>query len=58
MPASVARLDIVETERGAHTIGFDPETNHVYAFLRVTHRSAVFATSRDHGSTANERTTP
>jgi len=40
------RLDAVETERGAHTIGFAPDTHRIYAFLPLTHRAAVFAASR------------
>lgn len=40
-----ARLDVVETERGAHTIGLDPDGHRVYAFLPATHRAAVFAAS-------------
>lgn len=37
------RVDAVETERGAHTIGFDPDRQRVYAFLPATHRAAFFA---------------
>jgi DNA-binding beta-propeller fold protein YncE len=37
------RLETVPTEFGAHTIGFDPERNKVYAFLPETHRAAVYA---------------
>lgn len=43
---AMRRLAIVETERGAHTIAFDPTQNTVYAFLPETHRAAVF---RDQG---------
>jgi DNA-binding beta-propeller fold protein YncE len=35
-------IDVVETEKGAHTIGFDAARNKVYAFLPQTHRAAVF----------------
>ncbi|MHB8961138.1 MAG: YncE family protein [Candidatus Limnocylindrales bacterium] len=41
-----SRLDVVETERGAHTIGLDPDGHRVYAFLPATHRAAVFEASR------------
>jgi DNA-binding beta-propeller fold protein YncE len=37
------RRETVPTEFGAHTIGFDPERNKVYAFLPETHRAAVYA---------------
>ena len=43
---SLARVDAIETERGAHTIGFDPGTHRVYAFLPVTHRAAIFTAAR------------
>ena len=33
----------VETEKGAHTIGFDSIRHKVYAFLPGSHRAAVFA---------------
>lgn len=36
------RLQTVQTERGAHTIGFDPIRNTVYAFLPETHRAAIY----------------
>jgi DNA-binding beta-propeller fold protein YncE len=36
------RMDTVNTEKGAHTIGFDPLQNKIFAFLPVTHRAAVF----------------
>ncbi len=32
----------VPTEKGAHTIAFDPDRNKVYAFLPQTHRAAVY----------------
>jgi DNA-binding beta-propeller fold protein YncE len=37
------KVDAVATERGAHTIGLDPDRHRVYAFLPGTHRAAVFA---------------
>ena len=37
------RIDVVATERGAHTIGLDLDRHRVYAFLPATHRAAVFA---------------
>ena len=37
------RLESVRTEAGAHTIGFDPSRNTVYAFLPNTHRALVYA---------------
>lgn len=40
------RLETVRTEAGAHTLGFDPSRNTVYAFLPNTHRALVF---RDRG---------
>ncbi|MGA8654549.1 MAG: hypothetical protein WB586_00230, partial [Chthoniobacterales bacterium] len=36
------RIESVETEPGAHTIGFDAERNKVYAFLPNSHRAAVY----------------
>lgn len=44
--AAMRRIESVPTERGAHTIGFDPDRNKVYAFLPETHRAAVY---RDRG---------
>jgi DNA-binding beta-propeller fold protein YncE len=35
-------LETVTTEKGAHTIGFDPLRNKIHAFLPGTHRAAVF----------------
>jgi DNA-binding beta-propeller fold protein YncE len=35
-------LESVDTERGAHTIGFDAIRNTVYALLPDTHRAAVY----------------
>ena len=36
-------LETIQTEPGAHTLGFDAERNKVYAFLPKTHRAAVYA---------------
>ena len=35
-------IETVQTERGAHTLGFDAERNRVYTFLPETHRAAVY----------------
>jgi len=35
-------IERVQTERGAHTLGFDAERNKVYTFLPETHRAAVY----------------
>jgi DNA-binding beta-propeller fold protein YncE len=35
-------IETVPTEKGAHTLGFDPERNIVYAFLPQTHRAVVY----------------
>lgn len=40
--AAWEKAETVSTERGAHTIAFDPGTQRVYAFLPDTHRAAVF----------------
>ena len=37
------RVDVVDTEQGAHTIALDPDHHRVYAFLPLTHRAVVFA---------------
>ena len=37
------RLETVRTEAGAHTLGFDPSRNTVYAFLPDTHRTLIYA---------------
>ncbi len=42
---TVERIESVPTERGAHTIGFDPARDRVYVFLPVSHRVAVFEES-------------
>jgi DNA-binding beta-propeller fold protein YncE len=39
---ALRRLQTVQTERGAHTIAFDPTRNTVYAFLPETHRAAIY----------------
>ena len=36
------RREIVVTERGAHTLAFDPSREALYAFLPDTHRAAVY----------------
>jgi DNA-binding beta-propeller fold protein YncE len=36
------RIETVQTEPGAHTLGFDAERNKVYAFLPKTHCAAVY----------------
>jgi hypothetical protein len=36
------RVETVQTERGAHTLGFDAERNKVYSFLPETHRAAAY----------------
>ncbi len=40
--AAWQRLEVVATERNAHTIAFDEGAQRVYAFLPETHRAAVF----------------
>ncbi len=42
----VERMDQIQTEPGAHTIGLDAGRHRVYAFLPLTHRAAVFAADR------------
>lgn len=39
---SMAHLGPVATERGCHTIAFDPGRARVYAFLPDTHRAAIY----------------
>ncbi len=39
---TMARVETVWTEKGAHTLAFDAERNKVYAFLPQTHRAAVY----------------
>ena len=36
------RIETVQTEPGAHTLGFDAERNKIYSFLPKTHRAAVY----------------
>ena len=36
------RVETVRTEAGAHTLGFDPSRNIVYAFLPNTHRALIY----------------
>jgi len=36
------RLETIRTEAGAHTLGFDPSRNTVYALLPDTHRALVY----------------
>ena len=43
---TMRRIESVQTERGAHTIGYDAVRDTVYAFLPDTHRAAVY---RDNG---------
>lgn len=38
-------LETIPTETGAHTLGFDPDRNKVYAFLPMTHRASVYQDS-------------
>jgi DNA-binding beta-propeller fold protein YncE len=35
-------LETIPTEKGAHTLGFVPDRNKVYAFLPLTHRASVY----------------
>ncbi len=37
------RLEMVRTEAGAHTLGFDPSRNPVYAFLPNTYQALIYA---------------
>ena len=39
---SLGRVETVVTEKGAHTLAFDPGRNLLYAFLPGTHRAAVY----------------
>jgi YVTN family beta-propeller protein len=39
---TMAKIETVNTENGAHTIAFDANRNKVYAFLPQTHRAAVY----------------
>lgn len=38
---ALAPIDVIPTEKGAHTIGFDFERNKIYAFLPQTHRALI-----------------
>ena len=38
----LTRIETIQTELGAHTIGFDAERNKIFAFLPKTHRVAAF----------------
>jgi len=38
----LTRIETIQTEPGAHTIGFDAERNKIFAFLPKTHRAAAF----------------
>ena len=40
---TLTRLEIVSTEKGAHTLAFDAARNKIYAFLPQTHQAQVFA---------------
>jgi DNA-binding beta-propeller fold protein YncE len=40
---SLSPVETIATERGAHTLAFDPASNTVYAFLPQTHRAAVYS---------------
>ncbi len=37
------QIETLTTEKGAHTIAFNPDRNRVYAFLPETHRALVYA---------------
>ena len=39
---SMRRVEVISTEKGAHTIGFDADRQKIYAFLPQTHRAAVY----------------
>ena len=43
---TMKKLGTSPTEKGAHTIAFDAETNRVYAFLPQSHRAAVYQDQR------------
>jgi DNA-binding beta-propeller fold protein YncE len=43
---SLKRVQTVTTEKGAHTLGFDPAQHKVYALLPLTHRAAIYKDSR------------
>jgi DNA-binding beta-propeller fold protein YncE len=39
---TIKRVQTVKTEEGAHTIGYNPEGDKVYAFLPETHRASIY----------------
>jgi DNA-binding beta-propeller fold protein YncE len=39
---SLRHMETISTEKGAHTIGFDPTQNKVYAFLPESHRASIY----------------
>jgi hypothetical protein len=39
---TVAKVETVTTEAGAHTLAFDPTASTVFAFLPQSHRAAVY----------------
>ena len=39
---TLQRMETVPTEKGAHTLGFDPFRNKIYSFLPATHRAFVY----------------
>jgi hypothetical protein len=39
---TMRRLEVVQTETGAHTFALDQTRNKIYAFLPQSHRAAVF----------------
>ncbi len=39
---SLRRIESVPTEKGVHTLGFDPDHHRVYTFLPESHRAAVY----------------
>lgn len=40
---TMTRIEAIPTERGTHTLAFDPSRNKVFAFLPETHCAAVYA---------------
>jgi DNA-binding beta-propeller fold protein YncE len=39
---TIKRVQTVKTEEGAHTIGYNPKSDKVYAFLPETHRASIY----------------
>ncbi len=39
---TMRRIETISTEKGAHTIGFDPDSNKIYAFLPQSHCARVY----------------